>query len=218
MTKRSWMVILCGLALGLATSVRAQNSNSGDIRGTVTDPSGGVIPGVTVTVTNSDTGVINKFVTNNDGLYDTNSILPGSYTLQFSKGGFGTLKQGPIKLEVGIITVDGTLKVGAATEVVEVSSSEEALLKTEDAQVATTISLNQLAGLPSVDPANAWTSLLKLLPGATSTPGGVPTVAAVVIRIPGLIKPSAEPCHTSPAFWLTVARSGCRTAPILTRA
>lgn len=172
MTKRSWMVILCGLALGLATSVRAQNSNSGDIRGTVTDPSGGVIPGVTVTVTNSDTGVINKFVTNNDGLYDTNSILPGSYTLQFSKGGFGTLKQGPIKLEVGIITVDGTLKVGAATEVVEVSSSEEALLKTEDAQVATTISLNQLAGLPSVDPANGWTSLLKLLPGATSTPGG----------------------------------------------
>ena len=45
MTKRSWMVMLCGLALGLASSVRAQNSNSGDIRGTVTDSSGAVVPG-----------------------------------------------------------------------------------------------------------------------------------------------------------------------------
>ena len=88
MTKRSWMVMLCGLALGLASSVRAQNSNSGDIRGTVTDSSGALVPGVNVTVTNNDTGVVTKYVTNNDGLYDTNSILPGNYTLEFSKQGF----------------------------------------------------------------------------------------------------------------------------------
>jgi hypothetical protein len=51
-----------------------QNSNSGDIRGTVTDSSGALVPGVNITVTNNDTGVVNKFVTNQDGLYDTNSI------------------------------------------------------------------------------------------------------------------------------------------------
>jgi len=172
MTKRNWTVILCGLALGLASSARAQNSNSGDIRGTLTDATGRVIPGVNVTVTNNDTGVVTMYVTNNDGLYDTNSILPGSYTLQFSKGGFDTLKRGPVTLQVGIITVDAALKVGTTTEVIEVSATEEALLKTEDAQVSTTLSLNQLAGLPSTDPANGWTYLLKLLPGATSTPGG----------------------------------------------
>src|SRR5580698_4189752 len=120
MIRKSSILILCGLALGLASSVRAQNSNSGDIRGTVTDSSGAVVPGVNVTVANNDTGVISKYVTNGDGLYDTNSILPGSYTVTFSKGGFETTKRGPIALQVGIITVDGQLKVGAANEVVEV--------------------------------------------------------------------------------------------------
>jgi hypothetical protein len=53
-----------------------------------------------------------------------------------------------------------------------VVTSNLPLLKTEDAQVGTTLSTAQLTDLPSVDPANGWTSLLKLLPGATSTPGG----------------------------------------------
>src|SRR5260370_27183482 len=112
-----------------------QNTSSGDIRGSVTDSSGAMIPGVTVSVTNNDTGVINRFVTNNDGIYDTNSILPGSYTVAFSKTGFTSFKRGPIPLQVGIVTVDAVLKVGSASEVVEVNSSEAPLLKTEDAQV-----------------------------------------------------------------------------------
>ena len=171
MTKRSWMVMLCGLALGWSSSIRAQNSNSGDIRGTVTDSSGAVVPEVSVTVTNNDTGVVTKYVTNNDGLYDTNSILPGSYTVQFSKGGFETFKRGPIPLQVGIVTVDAALKIGSATEVVQVSS-DAPLLKTEDAQVSTTLSTAQLDNLPNSDPANGYTDLLKLLPGATGVTSG----------------------------------------------
>jgi hypothetical protein len=166
------MVMLCGLALGLASSARAQNSNSGDIRGTVADSSGRVIPGVNVTVTDNDTGVVTKYVTNNDGLYDTNSILPGSYMVLFNKGGFDSYKIGPIALQVGIITVDGVLKVGAATEVVQVDASEAPMLKTEDAQVGSTLSLNELASLPNINPSNGYTELLKLLPGATGVSGG----------------------------------------------
>ena len=52
----------------------AQSINSGDIRGTVTDPSGALIPSVTGTVMNTDTGVSKDFTTNSDGLYDTNSL------------------------------------------------------------------------------------------------------------------------------------------------
>lgn len=169
MTKRSWLVMSSGLVLGLASSMCAQNSNSGDIRGTVTDSSGAVVPGVNITVTNNDTGVQNKYVTNSSGLYDANSILPGNYTLEFSKGGFVTLKQGPILLQVGIITVDAVLKVGSATESVQVSA-DRPILKTEDAQVSTTLALEVLSQLPNTDPANGWTYLMKLLPGATSTP------------------------------------------------
>ncbi len=174
MSRRGWMLMLSGLALGLASSICAQNSNSGDIRGTVTDSTGGLVPGVTVTVTNNDTGVVSKYVTNNDGLYDTNSILPGNYTLEFNKQGFETLKRGPIPLQVGIVTVDAALQVGAATQVIEVKS-DAVLLKTEDAQVSTTLSTTQLENLPNADPENGYTYLLKMIPGASSTPGGTAT-------------------------------------------
>src|SRR5580692_12509050 len=172
MTRRSWMVMICGLVVVMAGVVRAQNSNSGDIRGTVTDSSGSRIPGVNVTVLNNDTGVITKYVTNNDGLYDTNSILPGSYTLTLNKQGFDTVKRGRVALQVEPITVDARLKVGAATEVVEVNASEAPLLKTEDAQVSTTLSTVELDNLPNSNPANGYTELLKLLPGATGVTGG----------------------------------------------
>src|SRR5713101_1587016 len=170
MRKAVHVAFACFL-LSVAHVGLAQNTNSSDIRGTVADASGAVLPGVTVTVTNNDTGVIRTFVTNSDGLYDTNSILPGNYTISFSKEGFQKLVRGPFALQVGLVTINGDLKVGSSSQVVEVTSTAP-LLKTEDVQVSTTLSTEQLTDLPSVDPANGWNSLLKLLPGATSTPGG----------------------------------------------
>ena len=171
MRKAVHVAFACCLLLCVAHVGLAQNTNSSDIRGTATDQSGAVLPGVTVTVLNNETGVIRTFVTNGDGIYDTNSILPGTYTVTFSKTGFEKLVKNSIVLQVGLATVDGALQVGAITQEVTVSS-DLPLLKTEDAQVATTLSTEQLTDLPSVDPANGWTSLLKLLPGATSTPRG----------------------------------------------
>ena len=133
MRKAVHVAFACFLLLSVAHVSLAQNTNSGDIRGTVTDSSGAVMLGVSVTLTNNDTGVINKFVTNSNGLYDTNSILPGNYTVEFGKAGFATLKRGPIPIQVGIVTVDATLKVGSSSQVVEVTSTAP-LLKTEDAQ------------------------------------------------------------------------------------
>ena len=161
----------CCLLLAVAHVGLAQNTNSSDIRGTVTDSTGAVVPGVTVTVTNSDTGLVSTFVTNSDGLYDTNSLLPGNYTVSFSKEGFLRLVRGPFPLQVGLVTVNGELKPGSVREVIEVKS-EAPLLKTENAQVDTTFSTEQLTYLPSKDPANGWTSVLQMLPGATSTPKG----------------------------------------------
>ena len=67
--------------------------------------------------------------------------------------------------------MNAILKVGSTTEVVQVTS-DAPILKTEDAQVSTTLGLSQLSNLPNFDPAGGYTYLLKLLPGATSTPGG----------------------------------------------
>ena len=108
MRKAVHVAFACCLVLSVAHVGLAQNTNSGDIRGTVTDISGAVMQGVNVTVTNNDTGVVKKFVTNSDGLYDTNSILPGDYSIEFSKQGFATFKRSPIPLQVGIVTVDSS--------------------------------------------------------------------------------------------------------------
>src|SRR5258708_13099162 len=90
-----------------------QSTNAGDIRGTVTDSSGALIPGVAVTVVNVDTGVSKSYTTNDAGLYDTNSIVTGSYTVTFAKAGFQKLVRGPVTLQVGFTTVNGELTVGA---------------------------------------------------------------------------------------------------------
>ena len=94
----------------------AQSTNAGDIRGTVTDASGALIPGVTVTVTNVDTGVMRTLVTNDAGIYDTGSIVTGSYTLTFSKEGFQKAVRGPVTLQVGFTTVNADLRVGSIAD------------------------------------------------------------------------------------------------------
>src|ERR1700740_2160206 len=86
-----------------------QSTNSGDIRGSVTDSSGALVPGVTVTVLNVDTGVSKDFVTNHDGLYDTSSIVTGRYQITFTKDGFEQLVRGPVPVEGGFSGVNGHL-------------------------------------------------------------------------------------------------------------
>jgi hypothetical protein len=165
---------LC-LGLCIANSAFSQSTNSGDIRGTVTDASGALMPGVAVTVTNLDTGATKNLVTNSDGLYDTASILPGNYRITFTKEGFGKLVRGPITLQVGAITVDGQLKVGKIAETVEVTA-DIPLLKTENAEQSTTLDSQTMVNLPQVGTnGQNWGPLAQLLPGASGTGGSMPT-------------------------------------------
>ena len=115
---------VCGLLLGLVRMSGAQNTNSVDIRGTVKDSSGAVVPDVTVTVTNNDTGVSKDFVTDSQGIYDTVATLPGNYTITFSKTDFKKTVHGPISLLVGTVAVDAVLQVGSTTEQVAVTSAK----------------------------------------------------------------------------------------------
>ncbi|MFZ0958717.1 MAG: TonB-dependent receptor [Candidatus Sulfotelmatobacter sp.] len=167
MTKMLWVSTLV-LVFGSGACF-AQSTNSGDIRGSVTDPTGALIPGVTVTVLNVDTGVSKDYPTNQDGLYDTSSIVTGSYRLTFSKEGFEKLVRGPISLEVGFTTVNAQLQVGAATQQVEVTS-DVPLLQTETSEQSTTLDSKSMSQLPQVT--QDWENFMILLPGATGTVGG----------------------------------------------
>jgi hypothetical protein len=141
-----------------------QSTNSGDIRGSVADATGALIPGVTVTVVNVDTGVSKSFTSNDAGLYDTNSIVTGSYTVTFSKGGFEKLVRGPVSVQVGFTTVNGELQVGAETQSVEVTA-DVPLLQTETSEQSTTFTAKSLVELPQVT--QDWQNFTILLPGAS---------------------------------------------------
>lgn len=100
------LLCMAGVALG-------QSTNSGDIRGSVTDSTGDAVPGAKVRILNVDTGVAKDYFTNGAGIYDTVSILPGTYRITFAKEGFNTLVRAGITLEVGApLTVDAQLTVG----------------------------------------------------------------------------------------------------------
>ncbi|HEY5254264.1 MAG TPA: carboxypeptidase-like regulatory domain-containing protein [Acidobacteriaceae bacterium] len=145
----------------------AQNTNSGDIRGTVTDPSGAVMPGVTVTVEDVDKGVTRTYTTNGDGLYDTGSIVPDNYILTFSKPGFETVVRGPLTLEVGITGVSTKLAVGSTSQKVIVKANTT-LLNTETGSQATTLSASSMAQLPQVGA--DWQNFVITLPGVAGSP------------------------------------------------
>ena len=181
-----WILPLL-LLIGGSGVCFAQNTNSGDIRGTVTDSTGALIPGVTVTVLDIDTGVSKNYATDQAGLYDTSSILPGDYKITFTKQGFGTLVRGPVTLPVGYITINAALKVGSTAEQVTVTS-DVPLLQTESGSQTTTLESQTLTKLPLVN--EDFANFMILLPGAVGSASNAPTttnpgmVAAVDGNLP----------------------------------
>ena len=153
---------LCAVGTGLA-----QNTNSGDIRGSVTDSTGAVLPGVTVTVLDVDKNVTHTYVTNSSGLYDTGSIVPDNYTLTFTKDGFETYVRGPIVLMVGTTGIDAQLKVGAVSSKVVVTTNTP-LLQTETGSQSTTLTAKSMQLLPQVG--EDWQNFIILMPGTSGTP------------------------------------------------
>ena len=106
-------------ALLLSCRMNAQSTN-GEVTGTVTDQSGNVVPGALVTITDTARGVAFKAMTNDAGVYHI-SLPIGNYKAQVTKTGFETLRESAFDLELGQTDrLDFTLKVGAATEIVEV--------------------------------------------------------------------------------------------------
>jgi hypothetical protein len=139
-------LIIFQAATGYAHSI-----NSGDIRGTLTDPSGG-LPGTTVSDLNMDTGVSRGFVTDNSGLYDTGSILPGSLQTYVTAPGFETFVRGPITIfRLGFATVNAQLNIGAQNQQVTVTA-DVPLRQTDSGEQSTTLESKSMSQWQSLQP------------------------------------------------------------------
>src|SRR5918993_638734 len=98
----------------------------GGLTGTVTDTSGAVLPGTTVTITNKVSGAVKSVVTSGDGLYTVQDLDPGRYSVTIELSGFAKSEIPDVAVSLGkTIKVDAQLKVGDLTEVVQVSGAPQ---------------------------------------------------------------------------------------------
>jgi len=164
------------LALGLvvfgANFALGQATASATIVGTVTDSTDAVVVGAHVTATNKATGATRTAVTTAGGTFRFDQVAPSNYSVKISKDGYATYAQS-FELLIGqTATVAATLKVGQASEVVEVNASEVQidLAKTEVAQQISPQEVNELPMLGR-DSAN----LAYLVPGVKAADSYDPT-------------------------------------------
>ncbi len=107
-------------------------TSRGAVNGTVTDPTGAVISGVNVTLTNTATNVSRTTVTNSEGIYHFEAVDLGDYTIKFTATGFGeTVKSNVVVSANQTASVDAQLQVGAQSLSISVTAESGALLQTE---------------------------------------------------------------------------------------
>lgn len=156
--------ILCACLLSLALPGQ---TITGAITGTVTDPSGAVVPNGKVSATNQGTNVSYEAQSNEAGIYNLLFLPIGDYAVSVSAPGFKKSSLGPFKLEGNqTARVDIKLEVGDTTQVVEVKDVAP-ILQTETTQTGDTINTGQLTSLPLKG--RNFVSLTLLVPGSVST-------------------------------------------------
>jgi hypothetical protein len=165
------LVRICALLLTgfAATFALGQNANTGEIKGTAQDPTGAMLEGVKVTITNVETGVSIVSVTNSAGIYDVPSIPTGVYRITFSKAGFKEFVRQGLTLEIQTIAVDGRLQLGSINEHVVVTA-ETPLVETETSDQRVDLNTAAIRSAPIVG--TDWRAeMMQLIPGV-NTGGG----------------------------------------------
>ena len=142
--------ILMFLFLALSVSLPATAQFQASLRGTVTDPTGAVIPGVTVTLSNDETNQTQTTESNGSGIYTFNSLAPGHYHLAAERQGFKKKTVAPVVLipeQPNALNLQ--MELGNAQQTVTVNGSAAPLLDTETATESATINSNEIQHLPS---------------------------------------------------------------------
>ncbi|HYW74460.1 MAG TPA: carboxypeptidase-like regulatory domain-containing protein, partial [Pyrinomonadaceae bacterium] len=172
------LTIFAFLALGAAAFGQVQ---TGTLRGTITDPNGGVVAGATVTARNQTSGVTGASVqTNDQGNFSFTNLVPGKYTLSVEQSGFKKKSVVDVDVSLGaIVDLPVALEVGAMTEQVTVTSTGEELVNRDQAQISTHFETRKIEELPSNGAGGGLDTLALLAPGVVAQRnGGVNTDGA----------------------------------------
>src|SRR5215831_11540362 len=152
------LVTVCGLMIFPAAAF-AQVT----LAGTVKDPSGAVLPGVTIAAS-SDVLIekIRTALSDTAGQYRIESLLPGTYTVTFTLAGFATLKRDDVIVSgTGVVKIDAEMRVGEIAETVTVTA-ESPVVDVQSTRRAITLDNETMRNLPSV---RSYSYLLTAVPG-----------------------------------------------------
>ena len=171
-------ITLAFLTLAVAAFGQVQ---TGTLRGSVTDPNGGVVANATVTAKNQSTGATTPGVqTNGEGVYSFTNLVPGKYVLTIEQAGFK--KKSVTDVEVGlgaVASMNVALEVGTPTETVTVTSTGEELVNRDESQISTRFETRKIEELPSNGAGGGLDTLALLAPGVVAQRnGGVNTDGA----------------------------------------
>jgi hypothetical protein len=165
-------LVLLSLTLGVPRFSFAQ-VNTGGIAGTVKDPTGAVVPGTRITLTNDATGIVTSTASTSTGTYSLSGIMPGTYTLRGKAAGFQEFVDKGLQVHVQqTLTIDIPLSAGNVQQEVVVTAAAP-LLQAENAAVGQTITSRTVNDLPLQS--RNWASLAQLSAGVTTAPKGQPS-------------------------------------------
>lgn len=169
--KNHLKLLLAACVLLVAGSwVAAQATVSGTISGTVTDPTGAVIPGVEVTISNQDTGVSRVVLTDDQGFYTAPNVPVGTYTVSAAMPGFKPAAVKDVKVDVRANRVINlVLEVGELTEEITVESASMAQVELRSAEVSSLITSEMISELPMNG--RSFVQLSLLVPSASISQG-----------------------------------------------
>ncbi len=149
MKRSGTLATVLAVLLLAATPAFSQVIGAGNMDGRMVDATGAVLPGVTVTVQNLDTGLTRTAITESSGRFTFLSLPVGPYTLTAELSGFQTLKREGLVMTVGAIQSLGNMTIEVATveEIITVTA-ESPLIETSRAVVATTFNERAIDNLP----------------------------------------------------------------------
>jgi hypothetical protein len=166
--KISTLILACAAVAALSSSATSHaQAVYGSINGTVTDNTGAVVPNATITVTDISKGTSVSVKSNASGEYLVEHLIPDTYDVKVDAQGFATFEATGVLVEADTSPkIDAPLKIGAATQTVNVSADTIPELKTDRADVATEFTTKEVEDLPIPD--RNFANLQLLLPGAQS--------------------------------------------------
>jgi hypothetical protein len=165
---RRTLVALFVSAVG-APLLLSQSAGTGALEGTVTDPSGGVVPMATVTISNTETNQVRTATTNSAGTYKFSLLPPGNYRVRFSAAGFKTAEVTSVSVNVTETPVlDRGLEVGTQAEQVVVEADVDRL-QTANSTLGTVVGAQALTSFPLTT--RNYTQILGMSAGANVSVG-----------------------------------------------